>query len=338
MDLEKYWRVLATEPEAFVFLSHWDFYDNGWFSLYDGDYAMLYDECGNLFQSASFKSILTLTDGSVALCKEHRDGCQWSVYTKQKEKTASLDSDDIRIFSNGLALKETAQDETFIFHYKNAEQKVSLGFKVWNVVNGPDNLFAYEQGLKHNLSLWYICKFEDGKVIRLFEPFHAEKLFFFDNGSYAVHYKGIVRVYNRFNQQIFACNEKKTTFVKVGDTYFLAYNGMRYKGVYSAENGKLVLAVSTVDYLFANGTVYDQKNRLSLSLGNGERFHFFDIYDFQPFGKSGAFFMYQDYPFVIDTDLPLQELRQKAVSELQRASEHDLAYARYLTQLILLLC
>ena len=69
MDLEKYWRVLATEPEAFVFLSHWDFYDNGWFSLYDGDYAMLYDECGNLFQSASFKSILTLTDGSVALCK-----------------------------------------------------------------------------------------------------------------------------------------------------------------------------------------------------------------------------------------------------------------------------
>lgn len=331
MNLEKYWRVLANPAEIG---NEWRFYRNGWFSSNFQGNLTLYDQDGKLFTDCDFEQIVALEDGCIAICEDC--GNRWKVYNQQHEKVAIWNIPDTYILPNGLVYQETPEDETFIFPYGKEEQKVSLGYDIIDIVGRPENLFAYKQRSKHNIFIWRICKFENGKIELLRMPFNAENIFFFDNDSYAVFSKdNMMRVYNCSGHKIFACNVQKTRFVKVGSSYFWAYNGMRYRGIYSAEDGKLVRTCHDISHYFDNGAVATDN---SLSFDDNSNQIITKIYNLQPFGKFGAFFMYRTQAYVIDTELTFDELRQRALSELQWAAKHDLNYARYLAQLMQLLC
>lgn len=330
MNLENYWRVLASPAKAG---DEWRFYHNGWFSsIYQGDLT-LYDPNGKLFTDCDYEQVVALDDGGIAVCEDR--GNIWKAYNQHHEKVAVWNIPDTYILANGLVYQETPEDETFIFPYGKEEQKASLGYGAFHIVGGPGNLFAYKQRSKHNIFVWRICKFENGKIEVLRMPFGADNILFFENGSYAVFSKDMVRINTLSNRQIFACNIKRARVAKIGSTYFWAYNGMRYKGVYSTEDGKLVRLGPDVRHYFDNGAVATN-NSLSFDAGSDQVIT--KIYNLQPFGKSGAFFMYRAQAYVIDTDLSFGELRLKALSELQWALDHNLDYVNYLAQLIQLLC
>lgn len=327
MDLRNYWRVLAN-PDADS--GDWNFYSNGWLSLKNGCKTTVYKANGCEFISGKISNIVTLANGFIAICEEISKKEEWTVYSEACVPVMILNR-EIKVLHNGLLVFTTPDGGTSVVSVDNPKESVFLGYQVRKVCDAPFGVFAYAKYVRGNI-YWYMGRIVNGKLVKKELLSGVHNLFFFENGSYATYGKGdMVWVYNRSGQKIFACNTKKTKFDKVGNNYFVAYNGMRYQGIYSAEDGKLVWSDNEVQHYFANGAFYIPNEGLSFDNDKG---FVRQIYDVVAFGGSLVAFMYRNQRYVIDTAMPVEKLRQIILSELCNLTEAESYYGAYLTSLL----
>ncbi len=327
MDLRNYWRVLARPGSE---NGNWEFYPNGWFSQNQDHKTTVYKENGCQFISGKISRIEVLPDGVVAIREDLNGEDEWTVYSKECVPILTLGS-NVEVLNHGLLTYKTPQGETRAVTVGRPKESVSLGYQVTAVRDAPNGVFAFAQQIRGH-TYWRLCRIINGILVKNDLLSGVRDVFFFDNGSYAAFGKGdVVRVYNSNGQKIFACNRQNTTFVKVGGNYFVAYNGMRYKGVYSAEDGKLVSTNDNIEYYFANGAYYVPDDGLSFDGGKG---YLTKIYAADMFADSLAAFMYKDRRYVIDTAMTIEELRRLVLDELRILPEYETRYGAYLADLL----
>lgn len=338
MNLEQYWRFFANQPLRSPRLKA---YNNGWFSFRDGRVNILFNDKAERIFCGSIRLFTPLPDGCFAISRKECGTSKWIIYRQNGDRVADYDTETMHPLANGFAVREMEDGTSILFNLFNENERFDLGYNVIDVI-GMGELFIYGQTVRRD-TLYHICRIKDGKLVKRTLN-NVARPFFFASGSYALweHPKnwgsseGMFRVFNRFGQQIFASGLDNTLFkADISDNHFLVYNGMRYKGVYSAETGKLVFNTSNVDIYFDNGSYY--VSRQGLTFGNGSGKISPDIYSLKKLGKSGAIFLYEEKAFVIDTDLSIPELRTKVQDELNHISDTDANYARYLSKLLTLL-
>lgn len=327
MAIKNYWRVLARPGNQ---EGDWNFYSNGWFSHTDGDITTVYKENGYEFISGKISNVIAMSNGYTAIRDEIGEKEEWTVYDKDCVPILTLGC-NVNVLRHGMLTYITAQGETRAVTVDKPKDSVSLGYQVTVVRDAPDGVFAYAEKIR-NHTYWYLCRLLNGMIVKRQRLSGVRDLFFFDNGSYAAFGKeGMVRVYNSRGQKIFACNQQKTTFCKVGGNYFVAHNGMRYQGVYSAEDGKLVYREDEVEYYFSSGAKYIPNQGLTFDGGKG---FITKIHEVVPFTDTLAAFMYKNRWYVINTAMPIENLRRHILEELRALPEGIDFYGSYLANLL----
>lgn len=340
MDLETYRRILANAKATRM---DWRVFDNGYLLLSKGNSATLYNDKAEVFVCGNIKNVVPLPDGFTAVLKTEKKVLKWTIYRPNGEVFAQFGK-EVTFLPNGLAYYETKRLETILFFPLTEAEDINLGCGIVDVC-GAGNVVLYGQLVRRS-TFYHLCRIENGKIIDKRSFNNICRPFFFENGNFAAfdssnnwfNGSGMFRVYNRFGQQIFAANVDYALFkAKVGRNHFFVNNGKRYKGVYSAETGKLVLAENDVNTFLDNGAYVSGKG-LILSDGNGK----IDapIYRVKQLGKSGVIFMYKGYIFVIDTDRHLSELYNDVQYALERSlkkcpsdADYSADYPDYLLEL-----
>lgn len=299
MNLENYWKILAKYSEEY---KGFVFFNNGFIGVKNYFDFVLYDENGKVFVSG---------DNATNFCTP------------------------FQLYENGY-LSYTLLDEEAIYDSLfEQSHPVSLGRNILTIVSGPNGLLAFQQRVR-NYKFWYLCELKDGELVKSESLSGVQNISFFANGSYVVYYNNKnIRVFNRRRHQIFSCNWEHTSFSKVGRNHFLAASGKKYKGIYSAYDGKLVLENRRIDLFWENGVYYVQEIGV-YSPKQKDFFKLQEIYDEYVVGESLFCFNHRGGTFVIDTNLTLAELRKKAADELHKSSA-DEAYSAYLVRLLNLL-
>lgn len=329
MNLENYWKILAKYSKndcEFVVLS------KGAIGIKDRSKFVLYNENGEVSVSQDIKEILYFFD-DYYMARLPRGENGWSVTDLNNKHVIKL-SEDVRLYKNGYQ-SSVSLGETFYGMMFSKSHPVSLGFNILKIVTGPDGFFAYQQKVRR-YTYWHLCQMQAQKIVKSKPLAGAQDISFFANGSYIVYYKDQnIRVFNCRGLQIFSCNWKHTSFSKVGRNHFLAASGKKYKGIYSAYDGKLVLENRRIDLFWENGVYYVQEIGV-YSPKQKDFFKLQEIYDEYVVGESLFCFNHRGGTFVIDTNLTLAELRKKAADELHKSSA-DEAYSAYLVRLLNLL-
>lgn len=326
MTLEKYWEILAGRSAC---SSKITFFDNGFLAVKTLQESILYDKNGWVFDIG--EKTLCCDNGTIATLPFEKTK-DWFITNLKKEPVEQL-SRICKVYQNGY-YSYTLVGETFYSNY--IRQRFSLGYGVINIITGPNGAFAYQQKVRR-YTYWYMCQIKRGKLLKSDALVGVNNISFFANGSYVVYYNnGNIHVFNNRGEKIFACNSKQTSFCKVGRNAFCATNGKKYKGIYSAEDGKLVLENDAIYsywdngafYLFEENLLYLPKSKCYLRLK--------DIHDYNSIGKSLFYFHHENRLFVIDTNLSVEELRKKVINALHKHSDND-TYSAYLANLLTLL-
>lgn len=329
MNLENYWKILAKYSKndcEFVVLS------KEVIGIKDRSKFVLYNENGEVSVSQDIKEILYFFD-DYYMARLPRGENGWSVTDLNNKHVIKL-AEDVRLYKNGYQ-SSVSLGETFYGMMFSKSHPVSLGFNILKIVTGPDGFFAYQQKVRC-YTYWHLCQMQAQKIVKSAPLSGVQDISFFANGSYILYYKDKnIRVFNCRGSQIFSCNWEHTYFRKVGRNHFLAASCKKYKGIYSAYDGKLVLEDRHIDIFWENGAYYIPETGLYLPKQKSF-LRLQGIYDGDAVGESLFHFKHRDVTFVIDTNLTLAELRQKAADELHKSSA-DEVYSAYLVHLLNLL-
>lgn len=337
MNLEKYWRVLSN-PETVG--CEWYAYDNGWLSYFDGDFTHVFTPEGKEFLNERIKEIVSFENGYGAVLWREEDIYQWKVYANDGHFLARCPHVS-RFLPNGLAVLQTPQGGTSLFNPLTNNGAVFLDEGQIDEIIGYGNHVIYGQKDKKD-TVYTLCEIKDDKIVKKQSLEKVRCPHFFANGNYSFYtgYEnedfpfGKFQIFNRAEQLIFSANLRAVSFSK---NHFLVYDSADYDGVYSAETGKRVYTGTDAITYFESGAYDLILGGFMLAKGEWEITE--NIRNVTTLGSSGALFRHQIYTFVIDTDLSVAELRERAIKELNSIASNtgDILYARYLVYFLTLL-
>lgn len=330
MTLENYWKILAMQKAC---SAEFMFFDSGFLAVKALHHpSVLYDNHGKVFKKGDFEKILYCDNGVIAALPFSKTE-QWIIVNRKNELVDRVPRCR-ELYRNGYH-SYTINGETF-YCLNYMWQRISLGYGVGKIVVGPNGAFAYQQKVRR-YTYWYMCQIKQEKLIKSEALSGVSNIVFFANGSYVVYYQNKnIHVFNCRGEKIFACNSRQTSFRLVGRNTFCATNGKRYKGVYSAKDGKLVLENDAIYSYWENGAFYIPEECLLYLPKQQQYLRLPNIYAHFAVGESLLCFHFEDYLFVIDTNMSVKELRQKAINSLHKSSK-DETYCAYLTKLLGLL-
>ncbi len=344
MNLEQYWRVLSN-PKIRGY--SWLAYDNGWLSCFDGDFTHVFTPEGKEFLTERIKEIMPFENGLGAVKWRDNDIDKWKIYTNDGDFISEL-LHDVRFLPNGLAVLQAEQGGcTHLINPITDSKAFELDNNIVEII-GVHNHIIY--GQKDEKGIGYTsCKIKDDQIIDKQSLGMISYPFFFANGCYAFYRnyedtyppKGIFEVYNPLHQKVFSINIEDAVINKdIGRNHFRLSRTKKRNGVYSAETGERVLALSKdvlLDTYFESGAYEIFREGLTLTKDNWKIAE--HLHHLKSFGISGAIFEYQTYTFIIDTALSVTELRKRVLKELNNVAgnKKDISYVRYLLRLLTLL-